>query len=400
MKFGILVVLALLVSVIAANALLADPGYVAISIRGYLIEMSVPVLLLALVVLLAAVWFALKLLAAPRRIGEAAGRYRAGRAGEKLTAGLIEVAEGNYAKGEKLLARGAITSVTPLFSYLQAARAAHLQGEDKRRDEWLKLAYEQSPEAASAVLLTQAEFQIDRGQYEQALATLRQLEENASDHSYTLALLGRLYYRLEDWDELGRILPQIEKQGRVGSTTVDKWAIKVHGEALRQATDPGEVDAAWKKVPRRLKSSVELVETWIDALVRIGESERAEKELVSLLKKDWRGPLVERYGLVEGADAARQLKQAEDWLSRHADDPDLLLATARLCLRNELWGKARSYLETVLSLRPSPEVYREYGHLLNQLGEGDRAAEAFREGLGMVSTTPLPQIPHLKPDPT
>ena len=87
-------------------------------------------------------------------------------------------------------------------------------------------------------------------------------------------------------------------------------------------------------------------------------------------------------------------------LSKHADDPDLLLATARLCLRNELWGKARSYLETVISIRPSPEVYREYGHLLNQLGEGDAAAEAFREGLGMVSTTPLPQIPHLKPDPT
>ena len=105
-----------------------------------------------------------------------------------------------------------------------------------------------------------------------------------------------------------------------------------------------------------------------------------------------------RFGLVEGADASRQLKQAETWLDQHADDPDLLLATARLCLRNELWGKARSYLETVISLRPSPEAYREYGHLLNQLGEADAAADAFREGLGMVAPTPLPQIPHLEPD--
>ena len=135
MKFGILVVLALLISVVAANALLSDPGYVAISIRGYVIETSVPVLLLALVLLLVLIWFTIKLLAAPRRVGEAAGRYRAGRAGQKLTAGMIEVAEGNYAKGEKLLARAASTSDTPLFSYLQAARAAHLQGEDDRRDE-------------------------------------------------------------------------------------------------------------------------------------------------------------------------------------------------------------------------------------------------------------------------
>ena len=400
MKFGILVVLALLVSVVAANALLSDPGYVAISIRGYLIEMSVPVLLLALVLLLAAIWFAVKLLAAPRRVGEAAGRYRAGRVGQKLTAGMIEVAEGNYAKGEKLLARAASTSDTPLFSYLQAARAAHLQGEDDRRDEWLKLAYEQTPEASNAVLLTQAEFQIDRGHYEQALATLRQLEENSRDHSYALALLGRLYFRLGDWQELGKILPQIEKHGRVKPATIDEWGIKVHCEALTRAADPAELDAAFKAVPKRLKGSLDILEAWLETMGRVGDGERAEKELVALLKKDWRGPLVRRYGLVDGADATKQLKQAETWLGGHADDPDLLLATARLCLRNELWGKARSYLETVISLRPSPEAYREYGHLLNQLGEGDAAAEAFREGLGMVSTTPLPQIPHLKPDAT
>ncbi len=400
MKFGILVVLALLVSVVAANALLSDPGYVAVSIRGYLIEMSVPVLLLVLVLLLVAIWFTIKVLAAPRRVGEAAGRYRAGRAGQKLTAGMIEIAEGNYAKGEKLLARAANTSDTPLFSYLQAARAAHLQGEDDRRDEWLKLAYEQTPEAANAVFLTQAEFQIDRGQHEQALATLRQLEKNSRDHSYAIALLGRLYYRLGDWDELTKILPQIEKHGRVKPGTIDKWSIKVHGEALARVEDAGELDVAWKAVPKRLKGSIELLDAWLESMLRVGEGERAEKELVALLKKDWRGPLVRRYGLVEGADATRQLKQAETWLGNHADDPDLLLATARLCLRNELWGKARSYLETVISLKPSPEAYREYGHLLNQLGEGDAAAEAFREGLGMVSTSPLPQIPHLKPDPT
>ena len=98
---------------------------------------------------------------------------------------------------------------------------------------------------------------------------------------------------------------------------------------------------------------------------------------------------------VEGADASKQLKRAEGWLSNHAEDPDLLLTTARLCLRNELWGKARSYLESVISLRPTPEAYREYGALLNQLGETDAAADAYRDGLGMVSGgSDLPAIEH------
>ena len=175
MKFSIIVVIATLVFAFAAHFLLQDPGYVAINFRGYLVEMSVPVLAGIAIVIVVAVWAIRKLIIAPRLIGEAAGSYRAGRAGQKLMRGMIEVAEGNFARGEKLLARAAGTSDAPLFNYLQAARAAHLQGNDQRRDEWLTLAYEHTPAATNAVLLTQAELQLDREQYEQALATLRRV---------------------------------------------------------------------------------------------------------------------------------------------------------------------------------------------------------------------------------
>jgi len=222
MKFGAIVIVALILSAFAAHFLLGDPGYVAINFRGYLIEMSVPVLVGLSVLLVMFIWLIRRLVQAPRRIGEVAGRYRAGRAGQKLTRGMIEVAEGNFARGERLLARAASTSDAPLFNYLQAARAAHLQGNDKRRDEWLKLAYEHTPEAANAVLLTQAELQLDREQHEQALATLRRLEENSRDHSHALTLLGRLYFRLQDWPQLAVILPRLRKQGRVEQSTLDE----------------------------------------------------------------------------------------------------------------------------------------------------------------------------------
>ena len=104
------------------------------------------------------------------------------------------------------------------------------------------------------------------------------------------------------------------------------------------------------------------------------------------------------YASVEGKNADKQLKRAEAWLDAHPDDPDLLLTTGRLCLRSELWGKARSYLETVIAMRPTPEAYQELGRLLSRLGEGDAAAEAYRTGLGLVSSSPLPAIPHLKPE--
>jgi HemY protein len=311
-----------------------------------------------------------------------------------MTRGMIEVAEGNFARGERLLARAASTSDSPLFNYLQAARAAHLQNSDARRDEWLRLAYQEIPEAANAVLLTQAEFQLDRGQDEQALATLRRLDENSKDHAHALALMGRLYFRLKDWSALRDILPRVRKHGQVKAGTLDAWTVRVHQDVLDRASDGTALALARKEIPKDYQNDILLLEAYYKGLIRAGLHDKAEKELAAALKSSWRGPLVRLFGLVQGTNASKQLKRAEGWLSGHSDDPDLLLTAARLCLRNELWGKARSYLETVISLRPTPEAYQEYGALLNRLGQTDAAADAYREGLGMVAGNNLPALEH------
>ncbi|MDH3549495.1 MAG: heme biosynthesis protein HemY, partial [Gammaproteobacteria bacterium] len=317
MKFGIVVVVVLFISAFGAHFLLADPGYVVINFRGYVIEMSVPVLAGLAVALVLVVWLIRKLIVAPRRLGEAAGRYRSARSGKKLTKGMIAVAEGNFSRGEKMLGRAASTSDSPLFNYLQAARAAHLQGQDNRRDEWLRLAYKETPEAANAILLTQAEFQLDRGQSEQALATLRRLEEDSRNHAHALALMGRLYFKLEDWASLADLLPRLRKNTQLEPETLDRWTIRVHQQALDSAADVEVLDQAWKGVARKLRSDLTLLIAYYEGLVRLGLHDRAEKELAAALRTDWRGPLVRLFGLVEATDTTKQLKRAEGWLKNH-----------------------------------------------------------------------------------
>jgi HemY protein len=271
-------------------------------------------------------------------------------------------------------------------------------GQDERRDTWLKQAYENLPGAANAVLLTQAELQLDQKQYEQALATLRRIEESSPNHGHALVLLGRLYYRLGDWQHLADLLPRVKKHGRVDPDVLKTWTVKVHTEKLAAATDGAAVAEAWKDVPREIKQELPVQEAYYAALIDAGEHDRAEKDLATELKRSWRGPLARLYGLVLATDASRQLKTAEGWLRTHGEDEDLLLTAAQLCLRNELWGKARSYLETVIAIRPTPEAYREYGRLLTRLGEGDAAAEAYMNGLTLASGEQPPAIPHLGPD--
>jgi HemY protein len=190
-------------------------------------------------------------------------------------------------------------------------------------------------------------------------------------------------------------LPRVKKHSQVKADTLTKWTVRVHCERLETAADGDALMSAWKDVPKACKSDIGLLEAYYSGLMRTGRNLQAEKELAAALKSNWSGPLVRLFGLVEGNDASKQLKRAEGWLSNHSEDPDLLLAAARLCIRNELWGKARSYLETVISLRPTPETYQAYGALLTQMGEADAAADAYREGLGMVSGNQLPALTHV-----
>ena len=399
MKVGLIIVVAILAGSFGAQFLLEDPGYVVINFRSYVIEMSVPVLagLMAMVFLLA--WFILKVIRAPRQLGQAAGRMRSGRAGEKLTRGMIEIAEGNLARGEKMLARAAGGSEAPLLNYLQAARAAHLMGQGTRRDDWLRQAYEKMPEAANAVLLTQAEFQLDQKQYESALATLRRIEQDSPNHSHALTLLARIYFQLEDWRNLSELLPRLRKVSNLDNQTLELWSTRDAEEELEDAPDETAVDGRWAAVSKELRQSEALLICYYKALARVGADVRVERELAKLLKRRWIPALVDLFGTVTGKDTWKQLKIAEGWLDAHPEDPELLLATARLCLRNELWGKARSYLESLLALRPTPEAYQELGHLLNHLGEGDKAADAYRQGLSLAATSTLPALPQPEPVP-
>jgi len=78
-------------------------------------------------------------------------------------------------------------------------------------------------------------------------------------------------------------------------------------------------------------------------------------------------------------DPLLPLERAESWLRKSPEDPDLLAACAKLALRAELIGKARSYLEASIARKASPEHSLLYAELLEQLGEGNRALQVLRD---------------------
>jgi HemY protein len=395
MKFGTLALIALALGAFAAQVLIVDRGYVLIQTHGHALEMSVPGLILALLVLYLAVRGIVWIFRAPRRVGKAAGRYKVRRAERDATRGLIQLAEGHYAKGEKLLGRGIRDSAGPLANYLGAARAADSQGQGERRDEWLRLAENRHPDASAAVLLTQAELEVCSGEDERALATLRRLEAEHPGNPVGLCRLAEISESLGDWDGLRRLVPKLRRHHAMKDAALNDLAVRTECAYLAQVAAEGDADAlrsAWTSVGRDLQRDPRVIGAYVNSGMPLLDHERLEKMLRKDIERRWDSGLVRLYGELSPPDAAAHLARAERWLLSHGDDPDLLLTAARLCMKNQLWGKARSYLETSLSVRPDAEAYQVYGRLLEEIGEPMGASEAFRQGLDLATAADVPRL--------
>ncbi len=395
MKAGLTLLIVLALGALAANFLLQDNGYVLINFRGYVIEMSVPILAFLAVLTYILVRFLVRLWRAPRQLGEVAARRRVRKAGERITQGYIEIGQGNFARGEKLLTKGARNSETPLLNYLEAARAAQAQGDTERRDAWLTMASEQEPRARETILLTRAQLQLDAGDETGALQTLNEVLELSPRNPEGLRLQAEIFVGQKNWAALEQSLPALRKLDKMPVATLDEWTVRTWTVLLRDTgIDKARGKRLWKMLPGSLQELPELLAARSQSLLAAGEVRQAESLLRTALKRQWHDDLVLAYGALEQPSESDRLKRVESWLQDRPEDPVLLLVAARLCVVTELWGKARSYYESSVAVRPEPQTWHELGQLLLQLGEQEQAFGAFQKGLTQgYGDTEVPRLP-------
>lgn len=391
MRFALLVLLFLLVGMLAALAARIDTGYVLVSWQGWIVEMAFTTLLgmlafgvvAALTLARGTAW----LWTLPQRLREAQRERLEGRARRALLRGLTEMAEGRYGDGERQLVRYAGDSEIPMVHYLLAARAAHRRGASERRDAYLRAAVETAPANAIPVLLTQAELQLDAREVELALATLKRLQELKPGHQYGLKLLAKAYEMAGDVRNLEALLPRLRKSPAITPeelTRVEIQTIEHHLAADEKARDEAALKGLWRTTPRRLRHDPRLARRYARALIACGNQAGAEVSIRAALKTVWDEELVLLYGRTKGRDALKQLAHIEGWLAERPEDAALLLSAGRLCIANQLWGKARAYLESSIALRPSVDAFEELGNLQARLGAPGEALEHYRDALELA----------------
>ncbi len=315
--------------------------------------------------------------------------------------GMLDLAEGRWARAQRQLTRAAEADSQPLMYYLGAARAASKLGDHEQSDALLERALNKQPQAELAIALTHAELQRKRGDTDAALQTLQVMRERHPGHHLVLRQLQRLYLQRQDWSALLGLLPELRKEKALPAAELDEleretWRGRLaaaglagqgHGETALQP-----LTQAWQQLSAPLRQEPELIATYVEQLRRLGAQEEAEEVLRSALKRGYDSRLARFYGVLRGADPARQLQTAELWLKQHPQDPALLLSLGRLCLQNQLWGKARDYFETSLKIERHPETCAELARLLAQLGELERSNQLLLESLGLLHQG-LPSLP-------
>lgn len=383
-------ILAVAAAVTVGILLSREPGYVLVAYGTTRVEFT---LFAFLLIYLAALLAGGGLWTLVRRLRGMPGgwrRMRAGRARRRAetmyASGLVALAEGRLAIAERALeyaARGALT----LPALLAAARAADHAGARERRDRYLQQAWETYPKAAPAVLLTQAELDLDRGDYEHALAALQKLRGTRGAHPLAVRDLARVYAALGDHAKLIGLLPELSR----GETVSDEELERLAADAVRGVfTAPGSADPAsqWRRLPARLRERPAVRRAAAAGRAATGDAERAGDLLARNLKDAFDPESVRSYAALDGIPAGTRMRMLERWLERYGDEPVLLTEAARVALDLSLWGQARSYLEQARSHGAGPEAALLAGRIAEREGRSSDALACYRDGLQAAVPAP------------
>jgi HemY protein len=384
----IIYLIILVLAIWAGLEIIGDPGYVLFSFHQWTMELP---LWLCILVVLIIIWLVHYLWRLFYNIFHPYGRLRSWHSQRSLRKshsvtgeGLLSLSQGHYRRAEKLLIIGVKKSKTPLVNYLAAARAAHEQGSYHTRDKYLKMAHQVAPKEKLAIGLTQAELQLQQKQTEPAIALLKHLYEIHPKNLLILQLLKEAYLETQDWLNLLKLSPILKQQKLISEEDFEDLQEKIYHEKLLQKDIDGtQLRKWWADIPVALKQRKLFVTLYIKALLRLHLDDEAMQTAIQYLKKEWDEDVILLFAQAKTSRIDQQIKLAEQFFIQHKNSPALMLALAKLCIRQKSWEQAKELLQTLISKKPSANAYILLGFVFQKMDDKLRALEAYQQGVNL-----------------
>jgi HemY protein len=355
-----------------------NTGYVLFVAPPYRVELSqnafIIIVVLAFAALYALIRAAVRLAGLPEEVREGRRRRQFERFRSKQDAAVVALLEGRHGKARQFAQEAlAIPQSSPVAA-LVGARAAL-----ETRDWGAATAMLERPDThatnlAVPRLMLEAELALERGQPADALARLAELRREAGLHTAAQRLELRALTAAGRPAEIPALVDQLVKRKVYDAKQGELLRASAHAEALATfAHDPAGLRAYWARVSESDRLQPKVAHAAARSFLQLGGDREAADIVARSLDRNWDPSLVLIYAQCRAPDPTRQLETAERWLVMHNQDATLLYALGRLCERQQLWGKAQTYLEASLALDNHWRAHVALGEMLAQLGRTDEA---------------------------
>ena len=361
-------------------------GYVLVVLPTHRIELSANLAIILLLIAFAAFYALARMLLLALDMPFKARQFRRDqdrtRARRVFQDALKAYFEGRHGRSERAAKEALALGESPALSLAVAARAAHELRSFQTRDDYLRAMEKVAPQEAYLREMTRAELLLDERRYHDALQALSRLQDK---HTATLRLELKAHQLAKNWDQVLALLPQMERRKVFEPAVLTQFKRYAQTENLkRKALDAVSLRDYWERLPSADRKDGRVAAAAAQCFIALGGCAEAHRIIEDSLTESWDSTLLPLYVECLPRDSRRHLERAEAWLKQHPGDPVLLLALGLLCVNQELWGKARSYLEASLAIEPSHTAYVQLGQLLDKIGKPQEASGVYRRGLELA----------------
>lgn len=383
MIFSIIVVLVLALGL--GYIIHQDPGYVLISYHHLSLETSLWVFIGGLIIISLILKILFSILRSVFSLNHHMQRWQSkrqlNRAMTLFNKGMQAYYDGYWHRAEQKLLKAAAHCTDPLSAYLFAAQAAQAQDKSHQACEHLRCALQNCPQQQHRVQLCQAKLQLMQNNLGDASDTLDAINNDHHSNPMYLMLRYQLADKQNNHQALYSLLPALKNANVLTSSRLNglhKRCVLALLPTFTKSID--DLGAFYKQQPRKLQQDNDIILAYLQQFSQLSKEDGLAL-ITKRLQKHWDPRLACVFTHTTTDNPARQLAQAETWLKAHAQDPELLLGLAHLCLQEQLPAQAHNYLQSALELKPSFNGYRLLAHYHCHLGETDAANQAFNEAL-------------------
>ena len=386
MRFISWIIFLSIAAVFSAWVMSNNVGHVIIYWAKYRQDMSLNLFLFLAFGFFIVVYFVLRLIDGIISLPQRAARYRVQQKEAKavyaITQAIDHLFAGRFAKALKAAQIAVPYESVADVAALIAANASHRLKRYSERDSWLAkvegVAHQQSR------LVMTAEMQLDSRDAKGALATIKKLQEGGARQFLVQHIALRANQFEKNWEEVIRITQLLAKREIlhpvVANTRLQEAFLNY---CERKDLTVEGLSRQWKELSSGNHRQASLAKVVAQGFIRIGALDKARDILENILDQRPEAELLELYPDCSQLEDGRfshglaLIKKVEEWIVKFPAEPALQLALGRLCIQQQLWGKAKASLAKVIKAPRATKEMEAKAHIA--LSSVNETLEEFAE---------------------